>query len=93
MTQQFTWVPLPLAEPLEVIAVETIQRLTHLHICKTHQNDTHLQSIYSQVSQTNDHTTSSPQNNATFPHDQSTVFLQQFNMITQEVRNLMAKVL
>ena len=55
-------VPLPSAEPSEVNAVETIQRLTHLHTSKTHQHSTDPQSIYSQVSPTNDSTTNSPQN-------------------------------
>ena len=37
-------------------------------------------------------TTNSPQNNATCPYDQSTVFLQQFSMIMQDLKNVMDKV-
>ena len=85
-------VTLPSAEPSEVNAVEIIQRLRHLHTSQTQQNSTCPQSIYSQVSPSNNGTTNSPQNNATYPHDQSTVFLQQFSMIMQELRNFTGKV-
>ena len=85
-------VPLPSAESSEVNAVETIERLTHSHTSKNHQNDTCLQPIYSQASLTNNSTSNSPQNSATQPHDQSTVSLQQFSMITQDLRKFMDKV-
>ena len=82
-------VPLPSAEPLGVNAVETIARLTLSQTHKDHPNDTHTQSIYSKS--TNNNTNNSPQNNTVHPHNQSTVILQQFSMITQELRNLMEK--
>ena len=69
-------VPLQSAEHLEVNAVETIERLMDSHTSKNYQNDTHPKSIYIQESPTNKSTTNSPQNNATYPNDQSTVFLQ-----------------
>ena len=53
-------VPLPSAEPLEVNAFETTERLTHLYTSKTHQNNTCSQSIYNQASPTNDSTANSP---------------------------------
>ena len=93
MTQHFTWYHYHHAEPSEVNAVETIKRLTHSHTPNNQQNNTCPQSIYSQVSPTyNELITHSPQNNAIYPHDQSTVFLQQFSMITQELKKFMDKV-
>ena len=68
-------VPLPSAEPLEVNAVETVERLTHSHTSKNHQNENHPQSIYSHASSTNNSTTNSPQNNAIHSHDQSNCYL------------------
>ena len=80
-------VPLPSAEPSEVNAVETVARTTHSHTPKDHPNDTHTESIYSNSTSTNNNRNNSPQNNAVYPHDQSTVILQQFSMIIQELRN------
>ena len=85
-------VPLPSAEPSEVNAGETIQRLTQLHISQTQLNNGHPQSIYSQALPSNNNTTNSPKNNTTYPHDQSIVFLQQFSIITQEFKNFRNKV-
>ena len=76
-------VPLPSAEPSEVNAVETIERLTHSH---TSKNNNCPQPTYSHTSPTNSSTTDSPQNNAIHPHDQSTVILHCFSMITQELK-------
>ena len=85
-------VPLSSAEPSEVNAVETIKRLTHSHTAKNNQNDTHPQSTYIQASPTNNNITNSSQNNATYPHDQSSVFLQQFSIIMQELKIFIDKV-
>ena len=85
-------VPLPSAEPLEVNAVETMERLTHSHTSKNHPNDNFPQSIYSHVSSTNNSTNNSPQHNAIHPYDQSTVILQQFSMIIHELKNFTDKV-
>ena len=86
-------VPLPPAEPSEVDTVEIIEKLTHSHTSKHHPNDNQPQSIYSHTSSTKNSTTNSPQNNAIHPHDQSTVILQQFSMIMQELNTIMDKCL
>ena len=59
---------------------------------KEHVSNTHIQPIYSSSTSTNNSINSSTQNNNVYLHDQSTVILQQFNMITQELRNFMDKV-
>ena len=79
-------VPLSSVEPSEVIAVETIARLTYSQPSEDCPNDTNTQSIYSNSTSTNNYTNNSPQNNAVHPHDHSTVILQQFSMITQELK-------
>ena len=76
---------------MEVNAVETIARLTLLQTHKDHPNDTHTQSTYSNSTLTNNDIHNSPQNNTVYPHNQSTVILQQFGII-QELRNFMDKV-
>ena len=48
--------------------------------------------MYRTLTAANQNSNSSPQNNNVHPHDQSTVILQQFNIITQELRNVMDKV-
>ena len=85
-------VQLPSAEPSEVNAVETVERITCSHTSRDHHNDIHTQSIYSNSMSANNKTNNSPQKNAIHPHDQSTVILQQFSMITQELKNFMDKV-
>ena len=79
-------VPLLSVESSEVNAVETISRLMLSQIHKDHPNDTHTQSTYIKSTLTNN-TKNSPQSNTVHPHDQSTVILQPFSMITQEFRN------
>ena len=78
-------VPVPSAEPLKINAVETTEGLMHSHTSKDLPNDTHLQSIYSNSTLTNNSTNNSPQNNAIHQHNQSTAILQQFSMITQGI--------
>ena len=82
-------VPLTFAEPCKINVVETIEKLTQSHTSKNLQSDTCPQSIYSQASPTKNKASNSPQNNATQPHDQSAVFVQQFSMIMQGLRNCM----
>ena len=84
-------VPLTSAEPLEVNTVKTVARLTLSQTHKDHPNDTHTQPIYSNSFLTNN-INNSPQNNIVHPHYHSTVILQQFSMITQELRNFTDKV-
>ena len=83
-----TMVPLSQAEPLEVNAVKTIERLTHSHTSKNHPYGNCPQSIYSHTTSTNNNTTNSLQNNAVHPYDQSTVILQQYSMIMHELKKL-----
>ena len=85
-------VPLPSAEPSEVNAVETIARLILSQIHEKHPNNICTQSTYSNSTLTNNNTNSSPQNNTIHPHDQSTVVLHQFSMVTWELRNFTDKV-
>ena len=80
-------VPLLPAETSKINAVETIERLTHAHTSKDHPNKTWPQSINSNSTSTNNSTNNSPQNNASHPNDQSSVSLQQFSMIMQELNN------
>ena len=84
-------VPLPSAEPPEINAVKTFERLTHSHTSKDHPNDNHPQNIYSNSTSTNSSTNNSPQNNAILLHDQFTIILQQFSMMMQELKNLWIK--
>ena len=51
----------------------------------------HTQHMYSNSTSANKNIISSPQNNNVHPHNQSTVILQQFSMITQELRNFTEK--
>ena len=54
-------VPLPSAEPPEINADKTFERLTHSHTSKDHPNDNHPQNIYSNSTSTNSSTNNSPQ--------------------------------
>ena len=80
-------VPVPLAEPREFNAFTTITRLTFLQILNEQVNSSHKQSMYS-VQNTN----SPLESQNVHPHNQSTVILQIFSMITQELQNFMDKV-
>ena len=84
-------VPLPLAEPSDINAVETIARLTLSQIHKDHANDAYTQSTYSNSALTSSNINNSPQNNTVHPPKLTTVILQQFSMITQELRNFTDK--
>ena len=77
---------------MEVNAVENIVRLTLLQTHEDNLNDTDTQSIYNNSTLTNNNTNNSSQNNTVHPHDHSSVILQQFSMVTQELRNFMDKV-
>ena len=88
-------VPLPSAEPSSVNTFKRIARLIFHKLKRDHPKKTHTQPIHSKSTLTNNNTNSSPQNNKNnnvHPHDQSTVILKQFSMITQELRNFTDKV-
>ena len=85
-------VPLPSAEISKANVVKAIARLTLSQTHEDHPNHTHTQSIYSNSNLANNNINNSPQNNIVHPHNQSNVILQQFNMITQELRNFIDKV-
>ena len=85
-------VPIPPAEPLEINAFKTIARLTFLQMQREHINSTHTQPMYSKSIAANQNTNSLPQNNNVHPYNQSIVILQQFGMITKELRNFTDKV-
>ena len=48
--------------------------------------------LYSNSTSANQNLKNQPQNNNVHPHDKSTVMLQQFSMIAQQLRNLTVKV-
>ena len=56
-----------------------------------HINNIHTQPLYSNSASAEENINSPPQNNDVHPHDQTTLILQQFNMIRQELRNFMDK--
>ena len=78
-------VPVPPAEPLEINAFTKITRLTFLQTQDEQVSNTHTQPMYSEITLVNQNTNSLLQNQNIFPHDQTTVILQQFSMITQEL--------
>ena len=84
-------VPLPSADPPEVNAVNTIETLLHSHTSVNHTNNNFPQASYNISTSTNNSTNNSPQNNTIHPHDQSTILLQQFSVITQELKNSQKK--
>ena len=93
MTKQLTWFQLPTAEPSESNAFETIERLTLL--TKSNwilPNDNQTQAIPNTSILTNNNICNTPQNNMAQSHNQSIIILQQFSMITQELKNFTNKV-
>ena len=85
-------VPTPPAEPLEINTFKEIARITFLQTHNEQINSIHTQPMYSNSTSANHNTNSSPQNNNIHPHNQPTVILQQFSMMTRELRNFMEKV-
>ena len=85
-------VPISPAEPPDINAFTTIARLTFLQTQNEQVSNICTQPMYSDSTLANQNTNSSPQNQNIHPHNQSTVILQQFSMITQELRNFMDKV-
>ena len=84
-------IPIPAAEPPEINAFTTITRLTFLQTQNEQISNTHTQPIYNNLTSANQNTDSSPQNQNIHHHDLSAVILQQFSMITQELRNFTEK--
>ena len=85
-------VPLPTTETSESNAFETIMRLALSQNLRDLSNDNRTQAIPNVSILTNNNRSNTPQNNMVQSHDQSTVFLQQFSMITQELENFTNKV-
>ena len=83
---------IPPAEPPEINTFTTITRLTFLQTQDEQVSNTCTQPMYSDIALVNQNTNSSLKNQNVHPHNQSTVVLQQFSMITQELRNVMDKV-
>ena len=80
-------VPLPTVEPSESNALKTIARLTLSQKQRELPNNNDTQPIHSNSILTNDNTCNPSPNNKVHSHNQSTVILQQFSMITQELKN------
>ena len=80
--------PKPPAKLPEINAFTTITGLTFLQTQDEQVSNTYTQPMYSDIVLVNQNTNSSLQNQYVHPHDQSTVILQQFSMITQELHNL-----
>ena len=85
-------VPIPPIELSQVNAFEIIAKLTFLQTQNEQINNTHTQPMYSSSTSANQNTNSSHQNQNIHPYDQSTVTLQEFSMVTQELSNFMDKV-
>ena len=85
-------VPLTPAEPPEFSAFETIVRLSLSQKQRDLPNNTHTQTASNTPMVTNNNIGNTPATNIAKPHDQSTVILQQFNMITEESKNFTNKV-
>ena len=79
-------VPLPTAELSESNAFETIARLTLSQNQMDLPNNNQIQAIPNTSILTNFNICNTPQNNMAQSHDQSTLILQQFSMITQELK-------
>ena len=84
-------IPIPPAEPPETNAFTTITILTFLQTQDEEDSDTNTQPMY-RITLVNLNTNNSPQNHNVHPHNQSTVIIQQFSMITQVLRNFTDKV-
>ena len=84
-------VPLPPAKPPESNALGTIAKLSlsqnQIDLC----NDTHTQTISNNPIIPNNVINSTPTTNIAQPNDQSTIILQQFSMITEELKNFTNK--
>ena len=78
-------VPVPPAELPEINAFTTITRLTFLQTQDEQVSNTYKQPMYSDIPLVNQSTNSFLQNQNVHSHNQSTVILQQFSMITQEL--------
>ena len=81
--------PLPTAEPSKSNAFETIARLTLSQNQREPPNDNQRQAIPSISMLTNNNICNTPQNNMT--QFQSTIILQHFSMITQELKKFTHK--
>ena len=79
-------VPLPIAEPSESIAFETIERLVLSQNQRGLLNDNQTQATPYTSILTNNNTCNIPQTNMAQSHDQSIIILQQFSMITEELK-------
>ena len=80
-------VPLPQAEPLEFNTFKTIVNLSLSKNQRDLPNDIQTQTISNTSILTYNNLCNTSQNNTTQTNDQSTVVLQQFNMITEELKH------
>ena len=78
-------IPVPPAEVPEIKAFTKIIRLTFLKAQHQQVSKTCKQPMYSNMPLVKQNTNNSNQSPNVHPHDQSTVILQQFNMITREL--------
>ena len=85
-------VPFPPPEPPEINVFMTVARLTLLQSQDGQISDNCKQPKYSNIQLVKQTTECSHQSQDVHPHDQSTVILQQFSIITQELQNFMDKV-
>ena len=85
-------VPIPLAELQEIKTITLIARLTFLLVQDKQISNTLLQLMYSDITLDNQNTNNSHHIQNTHSNGQSTVILQQFSMMRQELRNFMDKV-
>ena len=85
-------VPLTPAEPPDFNAFETIARLSYSQHQRDVPNDTHTQSTSNIPSITNNNAGNTSTTYTMQPHNQSTVILQQFSMITKKSTNFTNKV-
>ena len=85
-------VPLPPAEPSEFNALQTIARPSLSQNKRDLPNNIQTQAISSASIPTDINLCNTHQNNMTQSHNQSTVILQQFSMIMEELKNFTNKV-
>ena len=85
-------VPLTPAEPPEFNAFETLLRLSFLQNQRDLLNNTHTQTVSNTSIITNNNIVNTSTTNMAQPHDQSTITLKQFSMITKELKNFTDKV-
>ena len=84
-------VPVPPAELPEINAFATITRYIFLQTQDGQVSNTHIQPMCSNIPLVNQNTNSSHLAQNVNPHNQSTVTLQQFGLITQELQNFRTK--